>query len=440
VRDRGGMGAQLLPYGIGVAMALVALWAAKQFFGEFFKQLGTRASDRALFSRGRGFTRRRLRRYRQSIEDDFKAHRPGFTGDTVIDINQVYVPLQSEQDGARQDIYEDIREQRRSVVIGAAGAGKSLLLKNSMLMWARSRFRRQIPVLIELHRCNSSTADIIDLVVDELGRSRVHRRSKPERDRSLAEKALEDGRLSVLLDGLDEVGREDHDRVTRSLRDFARRYRDCQIIVTCRDVVYQGQLAPEFTHVVRVAEFDDAGILRLLGNWPGIAGTPVVAEIFGILQKNPAMMRLARSPLLLTMIAYLHVEVFSKTGRRLPTSRPAFYDQAITHLLGRDADLGRSKSLAVYDVGEKKAVLQRVALSMLASRDTDRRTIAESPTQVGRPGAAARLEPRAQGHQADAARDRRSQSADRPGGRRAVHVPASDTSGVPDSRRTGRRS
>lgn len=371
---------QLLPYGVGVlVVALVVIWVAKQFFGEFFKKLGGRASDQAprFFAGGNRFTRRQLARYRESIEDDFQAHRPGFTGETVIDINEVYVPLQSEDDGERQDIYENIREQRRSVVIGPAGAGKSLLLKNSMLMWARGRNRARVPILVELHRCNGSSAQLIDLVVDEIGRCRVHGRPRPDRDRALAEKALADGHLSLLFDGLDEVGRDDHTRVVQSLRDFARRYRDCQIIVTCRDVVYQGQLATEFTHVVRVAEFDDAGIIRLLGNWPGIAGTPAVTEIFENLQKNPALMRLARSPLLLTMIAYLHVEVFSKVGRRLPTSRPAFYDRAISHLLGRDADLDRASSLTVYDVGEKRAVLQRVALALQESSgaDVDRRAI-----------------------------------------------------------------
>jgi ABC-type phosphate/phosphonate transport system ATPase subunit len=50
----------------------------------------------------------------------------------------VYVPLSYETVGRREDVYARIRAESRSVVIGPAGAGKSLLLKNSMLIWADS--------------------------------------------------------------------------------------------------------------------------------------------------------------------------------------------------------------------------------------------------------------------------------------------------------------
>ncbi|HEU0089540.1 MAG TPA: hypothetical protein VFQ77_18170 [Pseudonocardiaceae bacterium] len=103
---------------------------------------------------------------------------------------------------------------------------------------------------------------------------------------------------------------------------------------------------------------------RLLANWPGIEGVGGPDRLFDMLRKNPPLMRLARSPLLLTMIAYLHVEVFAKTGRTLPSSLVEFYDTAIAHLLGRDIDLGRGKSLTTYDVSEKLAALQRVALAL----------------------------------------------------------------------------
>jgi hypothetical protein len=85
-----GLVSQLLPYGVAtVLVALVLIWVAKQFFGEFIKILAGRRPDGSprSFARGRRFTRRQLTRYRKSIRDDFHAHRPGFTGETVIDIN-----------------------------------------------------------------------------------------------------------------------------------------------------------------------------------------------------------------------------------------------------------------------------------------------------------------------------------------------------------------
>ncbi|WP_026426105.1 NACHT domain-containing protein [Actinokineospora inagensis] len=353
------------------AVAVVLAFAAKQFFGEYFKKSGASAFDRSAswFSGRAKFGRRLVRRYAEAIARDFPAHAMGFVTDRTIDIDDVYVPLQYERGGERQDIYENIREKSCSVVIGPAGAGKSMLLKHSMLLWARQPRSTRVPVLIELHRCNASELSLVDHIVAELSRSRLNR---GERIRDLVLRGLTDGSFALLLDGLDEVSRDDRHRVHEALRDLVREYPDCQYIVTCRDVVYQGQpLGPAFSHVVRVAEFDDAAVVRFLRNWRGLANP---TELFTSLRTNPALMRLARSPLLLTMVVYLHTEVLTKSGRRLPTSRPAFYQEAIAHLLDRDAQLGRDRS--IYQPGEKLAVLQQVALRSMELTGDDRRTIA----------------------------------------------------------------
>ncbi|MBM7775170.1 hypothetical protein JOD54_005374 [Actinokineospora baliensis] len=353
-----------------VVLGVVGAFIAKQFLGEYLKRSGATAFDRTArwYSRRAKFGRRLVRRYAEAVREDFTTHAMGFVTDGTIDITEVYVPLQYERGGRREDIYDNVRAQSRTVVVGPAGAGKSMLLKNSMLLWAKNPSPARVPVFIELHRCNGSTATLIDLIVAELGRSRLDRDG---RIHDLTLRGLRDGAFTLLLDGLDEVGRDDQQRVYEALRDLSREYPDCQYIVTCRDVVYQGQpLGPAFAHIVRVAEFDDAAVVRFLSHWPGLTDA---AELFVGLRDNPALMRLARSPLLLTMIAYLHTEVLTRSGRRLPTSRTAFYREAITHLLNRDPDLGRARS--VYQAGEKLAVLQQVALRSMESTGDDRLTL-----------------------------------------------------------------
>jgi len=364
----------LLPYGIGGVLLLASLWVAKQFFGRALQELGSRFSNsfvrRLSGSRVLGGTA--LRRYRKAIQANYAEHPLGFVEGGVIDIRRIYVPLQYETENRREDIYERVRGERRTVIVGSPGAGKSLLLKNSMLVWAAAPTRvvRSVPVMIDLHRCNDSDRALTDLIVDELDRNQVRR------SRAFTERSLQDGRLRLLFDGLDEVGRDDQDRVVQLLQDFAGSYPECQMIVTCRSAVYHGQLSPRFQHVVQVADFDDAGIRRFLGNWPGLAENEVEG-LFAALRRNPRLMRLAASPLLLTMMAYLHTEVFAKTGRTLPTSRPAFYEIAIDHLLRRDRDLVRHKALSAYDGGDKKAVLQWVALALqkAPTEQADRRSI-----------------------------------------------------------------
>jgi len=352
-------------YAVG---ALAVLWIVKRFFGALFDRLGSDSAPILM----KGFKRRRLggtrlRKYRRAVQDNFSGHALGFGGATPIDIRQVYVPLSYETGGRREDVYARVRAEHRSVIIGPAGAGKSMLLKNSMLIWAESagarhghRRDRRVPVLIELHRCNSSDVDITQLVLEELGRNQV------KRPRSFVGKALLDGQLRLLLDGLDEVGKDRREQVIKMIMDFAQGNPACQIVVTCRDAVYRGELSERFKHVVRVADFDDASIRRFLSNWPGIERTDVDG-LAASLRSNPSLMHLARSPLLLTMIAYLYVNKFAKKSRSLPASRATFYETAISHLLDRDRELARAGSLSVYETGEKLPVLQRIALALQQS-------------------------------------------------------------------------
>ncbi|HEU0089541.1 MAG TPA: NACHT domain-containing protein [Pseudonocardiaceae bacterium] len=234
---------ELLPYGFGFLLILaVLLWVARGFFGEWVKKAGERSFSRFFAGKGR-VGNHRLMGYRKAVESVYGQHALGFFSTESIDIRTVYVPLQYEGGERREDVYARIRAEPRSVVVGPAGAGKSLLLKNSMLIWAAERPGRRppVPVLVDLHRCNTGEHSLVDLVVGELHRGRLHRRK--EAVASFVQNALGEGRLRLLFDGLDEVGRDNHDQVVRELRDLAKAYPDCQMVVTCRSAVYHGQLA-----------------------------------------------------------------------------------------------------------------------------------------------------------------------------------------------------
>ncbi|MWK40469.1 NACHT domain-containing protein [Actinomadura sp. J1-007] len=380
---------KLLPYGLGgTAVLAVSLWAAKLYFGKLIDTLASRTPDGLARLAGRRPSPlgRRYKRYRRAVQARYATHSIGFGESGTIDIREVYVPLQYDHAGRREDIYERIRGETRTVVLGPAGAGKSLLLKNSMLLWAADRDRGRLPVLIELHRYSGAAtaaggdgdgdgatggADLVSLVVEELCRPRTRAAG---RVRAFVARALEEGRLRLLFDGLDEVSRDDHDRVVLALRDFAASYPDCQMIVTCRNAAYYGELAPEFGHVVRVAPLDDASIRRFLWHWPGIGAATDADRVFGTLRRSAPLIRLARNPLLLTIIAHLQTGSLDPVGGTLPNSRPEFYQRAISHLLARDRVMGRPIT-SVYKPSDKLAVLQRVALAVQEQVDGDRLTI-----------------------------------------------------------------
>ncbi|NUP48953.1 MAG: NACHT domain-containing protein [Catenulispora sp.] len=311
---------------------------------------------------------RRIRRYQRSVGEYAGEHTLGF-GTEPISVRDVYVPLAAEGTDERRDLYETIRRERRSVVIGEAGAGKSMLLKHSLLEWTERRTTRrsEIPVLVELRRLNAVPVDAVDLVAQVQQFLEMHRFKGAA---GFATKALEDGRISVLFDGLDEVTADRLDGVVQKLKDFAQRFTDCQIVVTCRSSLYKGEL--EFKTVVRVAELDDATIRRLLYRWPGLDAA-AQERLYRNIGSNASLKRLARSPLLLSMMAWM-----TMSGIVLPTSRAEFYDTAIENLVKRDDVLGRGRSQ--FAPNKKLAVLRGIALILQdrSGTDEDRLTISHA--------------------------------------------------------------
>jgi hypothetical protein len=400
-----------LPFGLeyaalGLFLVAVLVGVVQQFFADWIKSLLARLWG-LVAGRRRGIRADEWRRYRAWVARTYTRMELGFLRDVSVTLNEVYVPLEYEQDGRRVDIYRDVQDRRRTVILGAAGAGKSMLLRHSMVRWAAApeRFER-VPVLVELARSNRDGRTIRQLIAEALGRlddesvsRRRHRRAHPlvADAEQVVEVALADGRLCVFLDGLDEVVTERRGAVAEDIKEFAERHPTTQVVVTCRDAVYDGDLRPVFDREIRVAGFDDAGIRHFLRLWftrrrgaePHATGRErdevsadprhIVEQLLAELRSSPTMMRLARSPLMLTMISTLY-EADAGAGPMLTNSRAEFYQQAVEHLLRRDRDLGRHRNLARYQAGHKLMALRAIALAAQGGRSqgTDRRVIGEA--------------------------------------------------------------
>ncbi|MFG2881500.1 NACHT domain-containing protein [Streptomyces sp. NPDC048297] len=209
---------KVLPYGVGVAaLVFTAIFLLAAYFSELMKGLASRTVELVFRQRNsmRWVGGRQHRRYRQRAEDWHGRHPLGFDTSN-IDIRRIYVPLQSAVGTERADMSETLSGSSRVVVLGEPGAGRSLLLKTEILRWAEREDDTQVPVIINLHNCNASRKSFRDFIVAEFSRAKVLGAA------SMVDRMLDTGRLRVFFDGLDEVGREDRERVEGELREFAR--------------------------------------------------------------------------------------------------------------------------------------------------------------------------------------------------------------------------
>ncbi|GGY05197.1 NACHT domain-containing protein [Streptomyces hiroshimensis] len=289
-----------------------------------------------------------------------------------LPMESVYVPLRAAGAAPRApgEMAATLRQERRSVVLGVPGAGKTMLLRHEALMWAKGRLRpgrrgrgrprvdlaelTGVPVLLELHRLNKNPEWSLEQhIADHFGRHEFPRAEK------WVARALERGDLALYFDGLDEVASDHRGQVVDRIKDFAQRYGECRIVVTCRVAVYDGWFADEFQQTLRVQDFDEHLIRRFLGGWPWPEGMAddTVEQLLGALRDTPQLMPLARNPLLLTMVAYLYSYVYAGTDQVLPHTRADFYKQVVDNLL---MDRRRHSRFAFP---LKKAVLQALALA-----------------------------------------------------------------------------
>ncbi|WP_405136914.1 NACHT domain-containing protein [Nocardia sp. NBC_01388] len=320
---------------------------------------------------------KRITHYRAKIPDEYGRH--VLTRQRQIAVNSVYVHLQYERGGRRHDLRRRVLQEKAVLLLGEAGAGKSLLSKYFLLHWAQQprklQQKQQLPVLVELHRCDGSV-DLPGLIAT---RFRLPHDKNDSRAMEFVTQRLNDGAMRLLFDGLDEVQADQQPGVIAALETFRKTHASGDdansLVVTGRGSAYNGSLAA--FEVIQIAGFDDSSILRFLDRWltversagsgltdAEIAELGTAERIFDQIRQSPQLLQLARTPLLLSLLADLYTGSLLRRGRSLPASRAAFYSRVSDHMVTRDLLLDRGERASPYEPGDKLAVLKRIALAM----------------------------------------------------------------------------
>ena len=206
-------------------------------------------------------------------------------------------------------------DNARLLILGKPGAGKTTFLKHLAVECSKGKFQPNlIPVLIELRKIRSTEWKLVDALSEELSV-----------DSQKTQTLLEQGRLLILMDGLDEVPTNSFRRnvqeqlrrlgVQEQLRRLAQepKHSDNRFILTCRtqiiDVIPQG-----FTSV-EVADFDDEQVKKFVENWFCASGRNEVEiaqqwqAFLDAAKKNPALKELAVTPVLLSLMCLVLQDV-----------------------------------------------------------------------------------------------------------------------------------
>lgn len=219
------------------------------------------------------------------------------------------------------DVAAAVREYPQFVLLGEPGAGKTTVLQKIALDAARARLQDDAapaPLFVRLgsHRDDAAPFDFLA----RAWRSRVGTDFGDE---------LRAGRVLLLLDALNEMGRARYAERVAAWRDFAHRWEGVRMVFTCRTLDYRNPLGLQQVETNRL---DDDRIRDFLSRCvPDHA-----PALWDALSRHPhGLLDLARNPFLLAVVAWIYAES-PQTG--LPPNRGQLLARLVDRLIRREGE------------------------------------------------------------------------------------------------------
>jgi predicted NACHT family NTPase len=257
--------------------------------------------------------------------------------------------------------FEVAAQYPRLMILGKPGAGKTTFLRHLAIACCKDEFLADhIPILIELRDINASEFNLLNHIHQEFDLANEEQ----------TKQILKQGKVLILLDGLDEVPNLSRREVQDHIYKFSQfqHYYKNRFILTCRTQTIE-YISDKFKPV-EVADFNPEQVEFFALNWfTALAETPeqgatLKAHFMAKLRlpQNKPTAELAVTPILLSLTCW----VFDYL-KDLPPKRSDLYEQGINLLLekwdkkrGVRRELG-SEAYRKLSVGEKKKLLSYLA-------------------------------------------------------------------------------
>jgi len=254
---------------------------------------------------------------------------------------------------------------KRIVIAGGPGLGKSTILSHIALDWAEKR-SHPVPFVIELRKYvkDHSHPKSFEEFLENGTWSYFHI------SRQQLNELVRDRDSIFLFDGLDEVFDEGlRANIVSEIATFARDHPRVSTVVTTRAVGYSGRATEEalvsarFRHFFLLG-FDDSQIQQFVTRWfaqqpcDGIERNELISRLMTAIHHSKSLRELASNPLLLTMMSLLN------RRKPLPQERIRLYEEC-AEVLVNTWDASRFLDPSIYlAYDDKIEILQQVALEM----------------------------------------------------------------------------
>ena len=293
----------------------------------------------------------------------------------------------------RESVYAALERYRRLLLLGDPGIGKTTLFNRLArdLTFAPSsgpfvkRFGWVLPVPMVLRGLPLGSATTFDGLLNAFLSQPV---GEPLRDGDYLCSMLQEGRVLLLLDGIDELGsKEARLHLRAAVFDGMRRYPDCLWLLSSRIVGY-GEAAFEGKQLAEpgqegnnttdpdapligkryIAPFDMRRIRRFVHNWYALRDADAhkegrAVDLVSAIRRDESLRRLARTPNILALMALVH-----RMEAILPHQRSVLY-QRIAEAYLESIDKHKGIGESALDLPHKRMWLSRVGYEMQCRRE-----------------------------------------------------------------------
>lgn len=287
------------------------------------------------------------------------------TNNDTSDLEELEIPLNKPKESkALQgiDVFNYINANSKIVILGQPGSGKTTFLKTLALIYSglyqldnNADITPKIPIYIRLRDyANVSNPDANIDWFTKISIDAVNSISKEDIG-AWIKSQIANGNCLILVDGLDEIPKEQLRNIILSFRKFVTSYSENKFVTTCRTSSYDFGL--EGFRFCEVDDFTYSDIKVFVTQW--FHDEKVSQHLIHDLRSSRYSTDLMKTPLLATLVCIMYEQ-----NRTLPSNRSELYESCIDALIFKwDSHrlVDRSDRITQLSMKQKKYLLAEVS-------------------------------------------------------------------------------